>query len=153
VPLEGEDEEPMEADSEQPVALNAPLTSPSTELLGMPTVINADADDNEDDPAEQEKPQQHQPLKSTPPSLHHSERLQKPSQIVWDLQSRKGVTLSHTGSLRVTLGLQMPDLVEEEEEAGGVWVVIDGSPALLEEFDGLKHILLAKTSNSEALEP
>jgi hypothetical protein len=48
----------------------------------------------------------------------------------------------------------MLDLVkEEEEEAGGVWVVIDGSSALLEEFDGLEHILLAETSKAEALEP
>jgi hypothetical protein len=48
----------------------------------------------------------------------------------------------------------MPDLVkEEEEEAGGVWVIINGSPTLLEEFDGLKHVLLAETSNAEALEP
>jgi hypothetical protein len=48
----------------------------------------------------------------------------------------------------------MPDLVEEEEEeAGGVWVIINGSPALLEEFDGLEHVLLAETSNAEALEP
>jgi hypothetical protein len=48
----------------------------------------------------------------------------------------------------------MPDLVEEEEEeAWGVWVVINGSPVLLEEFDGLKHALLAETSNPEALEP
>jgi hypothetical protein len=48
----------------------------------------------------------------------------------------------------------MLDLVEEEEEeAGGVWVVINGSLALLEEFDGLKHVLLAETSNAEALEP
>jgi hypothetical protein len=45
----------------------------------------------------------------------------------------------------------MPDLVKEE--AGGVWVVIDGSPALLKEFDGLKHVLLAETSNAGALEP
>jgi hypothetical protein len=48
----------------------------------------------------------------------------------------------------------MPNLVEEEEEeAGGVWVIIDSSPALLEEFDGLEHVLLAETSDTEALEP
>jgi hypothetical protein len=33
-----------------------PSTSPSTESLGTPTVIDADADDNEDDTAEQERP-------------------------------------------------------------------------------------------------
>jgi hypothetical protein len=120
----------------------------------MPTLVDADADDGEDDAAEPVKPQQQQPLKSTPPPLHCFKCLRKPLQIVQDLQSRKGVTLSCVGSLSVTLGLQMLDLVEEEEEeAGGVWVIIDGSPALLKEFDGLEHILLAETFNAEALEP
>jgi hypothetical protein len=149
--LEGEDDEPTEADSEQPVAPNAPSTPPSTKSPSMPTLIDADADNDEDNTAEPVKPQQQQPLKSSPPPLCCSKRLQKPSQIVRDLQSRKGVTLSRAGSPSVTLGLQMLDLVEEE--AGGVWVIIDGSPALLEEFDGLEHVLLAKTSNAEALEP
>jgi hypothetical protein len=154
-PLEGEDEEPMEADSEQPVALNAPSTPPSTESPSMPALVDADADnDNDNDVAEPVKPQQQQPLKSTPPPLRRFECLWKPSRIVQDLQSGKGVTLSRVGSPSVTLGLQMPDLVkEEEEEAEGVWVVIDGSPALLEEFDGLEHVLLAETSDAEALEP
>jgi hypothetical protein len=47
----------------------------------------------------------------------------------------------------------MLDLVEEEEEAGGVWVVIDGSPALLKEFNGLEHTLLAETSDTKTLKP
>jgi hypothetical protein len=154
VPLEGEDEEPTEADSEQPVAPNAPSTPPSTESPSMPTLVDADADDSDDDAAEPVRPQQQQPLRSTPPPLRRSERLRKPSRIIQDLQSGKGVTLSRVGSLSVTLGLQMPDLVkEEEEEAGGVWVVIDSSPALLKEFDGLEHVLLAETSDAEALEP
>jgi hypothetical protein len=52
VPLEGEDEEPIKADSEQPVTLNAPSTPPSTKSPSMPTLVDADADDDEDDTAE-----------------------------------------------------------------------------------------------------
>ena len=51
---------------------------------------------------------------------------------------------------------QMPELhniEKKEEEAGGVWTVEDGAPALLEDFIGLKHTFMAETSNSEALEP
>jgi transposase InsO family protein len=78
-PLEGEDEEPTEADRKQPVAPNAPSTPPSTELPSMPTLVDADADDDDDDAAEPVIPQQQQPLKSTPPPLRRSERLRKPS--------------------------------------------------------------------------
>ena len=51
---------------------------------------------------------------------------------------------------------QMPelhDIEEEEEEVGGVWTIEDSAPALLEDFISLEHTFMAKTSNSEALEP
>jgi hypothetical protein len=85
----------------------------------MPTLVDADADDDEDDTAEPVKPQQQQPLKFTPPPLCRSECLRKPLQIIQDLQSGKGVILSHAGSLSVTLGLQMSDLVKKEEMKQG----------------------------------
>jgi hypothetical protein len=51
-------------------------------------------------------------------------------------------------------GLQIPGaLVEEAEEAGRVWTVTDGSPALLENFDGLEHVFLTETTDTEVLEP
>ena len=39
------------------------------------------------------------------------------------------------------------------EEAGGVWTVEDGVPALLEDFDRLEHVLVAKVADVEAMEP
>lgn len=52
------------------------------------------------------------------------------------------------------MGLQIPDLIKEQnEEAGGVWVIINGAPALLEEFEGLEHTFMAKTLDTEAIEP
>ena len=44
-------------------------------------------------------------------------------------------------------------LVEEAKEAGGVWVVVDSEPSLLEDFEGLEYTFMAETSDSEALEP
>jgi hypothetical protein len=38
------------------------------------------------------------------------------------------------------------------EEAGGVWTVKDGVPALLEDFDGLEHALVAEVADAEAME-
>jgi len=35
-------------------------------------------------------------------------------------------------------------LAEESEEAGGVWSVKDGTPVLLEDFDGLECALSAE---------
>jgi len=39
------------------------------------------------------------------------------------------------------------------DEAGGAWHVEDGSPSLLEDFNGLEHAFVATTSDAEALEP
>ena len=53
--------------------------------------------------------------------------------------------------------LQKPDSVakkgEKGKKAGGVWVVIDGTPELFEDFKGLEHVLLTETADAEALEP
>jgi Reverse transcriptase (RNA-dependent DNA polymerase) len=48
-------------------------------------------------------------------------------------------------------GLQIPS--SSVEEAGGVWTATDGSPALLEDFNGLEHVFMAQTADAEALEP
>ena len=52
------------------------------------------------------------------------------------------------------MGLTIPDPADENSnEAGGVWVVIDSSPALQEDFEGLEHTFMAETANAEGLEP
>ena len=43
--------------------------------------------------------------------------------------------------------------MEEEDKAGGVWVVINGTPALLEDFEGLEHTFLTETLDAKAVEP
>jgi hypothetical protein len=51
-------------------------------------------------------------------------------------------------------GLQiLGALVKEAEEAREVWTVTDGSPALLEDFDGFEHMFLTKTADAEVLKP
>ena len=78
---------------------------------------------------------------SQPPPLRRSSRTRKPSHLVRDLQSGEGVGMHLPGSL-----------AEESEEAGGVWSVEDGTPVLLEDFDGLECALAAETADAEALE-
>jgi hypothetical protein len=88
-------------------------------------------------------------LQAEPPAQPRcSTHLQKPSHIMHDIQSGKGIPAQHVPGLQI-LGA----LVEEAEEAGGVWTITDGSPALLEDFDSLEHVFLTKTTNAEALEP
>jgi hypothetical protein len=48
---------------------------------------------------------------------------------------------------------KLEEVEEEEEEAGGVWTVVNGVSALLEDFIGLEHTFMAETTDSEALEP
>src|SRR5258708_23317215 len=88
-------------------------------------------------------------LQAEPPAQPRcSARLQKPSRIVREIQSGEGIPEQHV------TGLQIPgSAVEEAEEAGGVWTVTDGSPALVEDCDGLEHVFTAETADAEALEP
>jgi Reverse transcriptase (RNA-dependent DNA polymerase) len=77
-----------------------------------------------------------------------------PSCLVHDLQSGEGIM--HTGGTASShpRGLQVCDAHQEDaEEAGGVWTVEDGVPALLEDFDGLEHALAAEVADMEAMEP
>jgi hypothetical protein len=50
--------------------------------------------------------------------------------------------------------LQFPNpSTEDVEEAGGVWAVVDGTPELLKDFEGLENVFAAKTADTEAMEP
>jgi hypothetical protein len=52
------------------------------------------------------------------------------------------------------MGLNISDPInKDDEEAGGVWVIINGTPALLDNYKGLKHTFMAETADAKALEP
>ncbi len=135
--LKGEEQNLPVADSEQAVAPPSPSTSP------VPKASNMFSHAETPTPTHTSK---QEPPAEPPAQLRHSTHLQKPSCIVRNLQSREGVP--HVP------GLQIPgSLVEEPEEAGGAWSVHDGTPTLLENFDGLEHMFLTETADAEALEP
>jgi len=115
----------------------------------MPSLADTN-DDNDDAAVEQQLQPPKSPEKAlSPPVLRRSERIRKPSRLIRDLQSRKGVTLMRAGSPKVTMGLKMPGSIDEVDEgAGGVWVVIDSAPALAKDFEGLKHTFMAETSDA-----
>jgi hypothetical protein len=78
----------------------------------------------------------------------------KPSCILHTIQSGEGVTSAQAKDPCFAQGLQLPgSFIEESEEAGGAWYVADGTPVLLDDFEGLKIALVAETSDTEALEP
>jgi len=77
-----------------------------------------------------------------------------PSCIICDLQAGEGVVHSSTNAPCIAPSLQVPgDFVEDPEEAGGVWTVDDGSPAMHEDFEGMEFIFAAETADIEALKP
>jgi len=140
--LKGEEENLPASDSEQAAAPRSPTNSPPNDPPFTPTVEDADADD-------ETELQEEQPAKLPPPPPRRSERLRRPSRLIRDLQSREGITLAHHDSPKVSMGLQIPDpLAEESEEAGGVWVVIDGAPEILEDFEGLEYTFMAETADA-----
>jgi transposase InsO family protein len=86
---------------------------------------------------------------SQPVVLRRSARNRKPSRPVRDLLSGEGTTDPDTART-----LQLPSaFTEHPEEAGGVWSVEDGTPTLLEDFEGLEHAFAVETADAEALEP
>jgi hypothetical protein len=154
-PLEGEDEEVPTANSEQAVAPATPTSSPPTDVPDIPSP--AEVEEKEEEEEEEDEPEQEQP-KPPPAPLRRSSRIRKPSRTIRDLQSGLGTTSIRTASPLSTPASKMPaphveDEVEEAEEAGGAWAVVDGETALLEEFEGLVNVFLAETTDSEALEP
>ena len=136
VQLEGEQISIPAVGSEQTAA---PPT-PSTSALPAPP----------DTSAAPESPTPEEP----PVQLRRSTRLRKPSRLVRDLQSGEGVTHADSAAPSHARGLPVPGAPEEDpEEAGGVWTVEDGVPALLEAFEGLEQALAAEIADAEALEP
>jgi hypothetical protein len=50
--------------------------------------------------------------------------------------------------------LQFPNPpTKDVKEAGGVWAVVNGTPELLEDFEGLENVFTAETADTEAMEP
>src|SRR5258708_21227067 len=127
------------AGSEQADAPPSPSTSPVPEESDMFSHADTLTPMHTNEPELQAEP---------PAQLRRSTCLRKPSRIVRDIQSGEGIPAQHVSGIQIT-GLS----VEEAEEAGGVWTITDGSPALLEDFDGLEHVFTAETANAEALEP
>jgi len=77
-----------------------------------------------------------------------------PLHIVHDLQAGEGVVHSGTNAPCIAPGLQVPEtFAEDPVEAGGVWTVDDGSPAMHKDFVGMEYIFAAETADTEALEP
>src|SRR5713226_8162921 len=127
------------AGSKQADAPPSPSTSPVPEESDMFSHADTPTPMHTNEPELQAEP---------PAQPHRSAHLRKPSRIVRDIQSGEGIPAQHVP------GLQIPGLlVKEAEEAEGVWTVTDGSPALLEDFDGLEHVFTAETTDTEALEP
>ena len=87
--------------------------------------------------------------KNEQPMLCKLTRTCKPSHIVRDLLTGKGFTDSDTARI-----MRLPGALDEDsDEAGGAWSVEDGSPTLLEDFEGLEFAFVAETADAEALEP
>jgi Reverse transcriptase (RNA-dependent DNA polymerase) len=148
--LEGEEEDSQRANSEQIAdPPHTPTSSTSIDPIDpidqpdLPDLEEIDEEDEEGDEPEQPAP---------PVELRCSTRIRKPSRILRDLQAGKGTT-----STRRTSPLTVPpasvEEVPDEEEAGGVWTVVDGAPGLLESFDGLEYMFMVETADSEALDP
>ena len=73
-------------------------------------------------------------------------------QELWHFADAK-VHLSQNALMACTPNsIQSSTGVNSVDKAEGVWAIADSLPMLLEDFDGLKHTLVATTSNAEALE-
>ena len=82
-------------------------------------------------------------------TLRKSMRIRKPSRIVRDLLAGKGTTDADTARI-----MHLPSASDgDPNEAGGAWSIEDGSPTLLEDFEGLEFAFAAETADAEALEP
>jgi len=143
-PLEGEQLHIPVIDSEQTAAPDTPSTSnvlspPIAPIRSPPSSLS---------PVRAQQP-------DVPPiPLRRSSCIRMPSRIVRDLQAGEGVVHSGTNAPCIAPGLQVPgDFVEDPKEAGGVWTVDDGSPAMHEDFEGMEFIFAAETADAEALEP
>ena len=145
--LEGKEENAPRASSEQATVPPTPSTLPEIDSPDNPDMPNL-----EEIPEEEEK-EKEQP-KSPPSQPCCSEHLRKPSRIMHDIQLGKGIIFACCGFPNVSIGLNTPaPTAEELKKARGVWVIIDDTPALLENFEGLENMFMAETADAEALEP
>ena len=94
------------------------------------------------------------PITSSPPPIRRSTHVRQPLCPIRELQAGEGVTYSDTNAPHPAPNLQAPvALADDSEESGGVWTVEEGTPMLLEDFDGMEFIFAIETADAEALEP
>lgn len=147
--LEGEKMYLPVAGSEQAVAPPIPSTISPPDMPDTTTSA----------PAHVDEPKQHKEPLTQVTQLRRSTRNRTPSRIIRDLQLGAGTTSMRNIPPQIESDPPMPALEEvdddeeEGEEAGGAWIVVDGTSALLEDFTGLEHTFMAETADSEALEP
>ena len=133
-PLEREDLWINPIGSKRTTVLATPLTSTSSLPPISPTKSSP-------------SPLQAQEPDSTPVSLRRSTHIRK-------LQTGEGVGHSGTNAPHPAPTSQAPVVSDKDpEESGGVWTVEDGTPALLEDFDGIEFVFVMETADAEALEP
>ena len=84
-----------------------------------------------------------------------------PSHIIYEQQATQATHPLHKAPPLVPSDSGMLELTPTEEhdndndveESGGVWAIVDGTPTLCEAFEGLKYMLMAKTTDAKVLEP
>ena len=121
-PLEGENDELIipHVVSEQSVNPHTPSPHDDT-----PAPSTSDTDDT----------------KNKQPTLCKSTCTHKPSCIMHDLLTGKGFTDSDTACI-----MHLPGALDiDSDEARGAWSIEDGSPMLLEDFEGFEFVFAAET--------
>ena len=84
-------------------------------------------------------------------------RLQKPSQIIRELQAGISVVSSRLSDPAMPKGVSVPGGFDKDNEGSlnlimGAWSVETGLPMLHESWAGFEMALVAETADSEALE-
>ena len=121
--LEGEETTILTGSSEQTAVPGTPSTPTST------------------------SPSPHITPSPSPAPLRRSARIR-------NLQAGKGVAHSSLDAPHPTHSPQAPGaMANGSEESGGVWTVEDGTPALLEYFEGMEFVFTAEMADAEALKP
>src|SRR6266853_1059018 len=98
-------------------------------------------------------------MPSPPPTLCHSQHIQKPLHQVYDIMSGEGAAaLSMPKPCTDAYDPEMPGLLPCEEvlddnNVGGAWSILDGETVHLKDFERFEEALLAETSDTEALKP
>lgn len=83
-----------------------------------------------------DEPEKEQP-KPPPVQLRRSTCTRKPSQLICELHAGMGIVPTRSTTQQTSPSPPMlGSLIEEAEEVRGVWVVVNGEPSLLEDFEG-----------------